>query len=130
MTKLSNLPYDQTLSAVRAPMVYKIPSFIPVRSAVSLLELIRETHQSIEVAINICKGKKVAVVFRDDEWALLSKTLDMDAHSANFEYGLRQDIDSALGRAVVIDIDPLATLRRKLQRIERRIKAAVQKAEA
>ncbi len=127
---MTNLPYDHTLGAVRAAKVYKIPSFIPLRSVVSLLELIRETRQSIEIAINICKGKKVAVVFRDEDWALLSETLDMDAHSANFEHGLRHDIDSALGRAVVIDIDPLATLRGKLQRIERRIKATVRKAGA
>ncbi len=127
---MTNLPYNQTLGAVRVPKVYKIPSFIPLRSVVSLLELIRETRQSIEIAINICKGKKVAVVFRDDDWTLLSETLDMDAHSTNFEHGLRKGIDNALGRAVVIDIDPLATLRRKLQRIERRIKAAVRKVEA
>ncbi len=130
MTKSSNLPYDPTLGAVRVPRVYKIPSFIPLRSVVSLLELIRETRQSIETTINICKGKKVAGVFRDDDWALLSETLDMDAHSANFEHGLRKDIDNALGRAVVINIDPLAALRRKLYQIERRIKAAVRKAEA
>ncbi len=127
---MTNLPYDQTLGAVRVPKVYKIPSFMPLRSVVSLLELIRETRQSIEIAINICKGKEVAVVFRDDDWALLSETLDMDAHSANFEHGLRKDIDNALGRAVVIDIDLLATLRREFQRIERRIKAAVRKEEA
>ncbi len=127
---MTNLPYDQTLGTVRVPKVYKIPSFIPLRSVVSLLELIRETRQSIEIAISLCKGKKVAVVFRDDDWALLSETLDMDAHSANFEHGLRKDIDNALGRAVVIDIDPLVVIRRKFQRIERRIKVAVRKAEA
>ncbi len=130
MTKLSNSPCDETLDTASVPKAYKIPSFIPLRSAVSLLEFIRETRQSIETTINICKGKKVAVVFRDDDWALLSETLDMDAHSANFEHGLRKDIDNALGRAVVINIDPLAILRRKLYEIERRIKAAVWKAEA
>ncbi len=130
MTILPDSPCDETLDAVHVPKVYKIPSFIPLRSAVSLLEFIRETRQSIEITINICKGKKVAVVFRDDDWNLLSETLDMDAHSANFEHGLRKDIDNALGRAVVIDIGPLTALRRKLQQIERRIKAAIRKAEA
>ncbi len=130
MAILPNSLSDETLAAVQVPKVYKIPSLIPVRSVVSLLEFIRETRQSIEIAINICKGKKVAVVFRDDDWALLSETLDMDAHSANFEHGLRKDIGNALGRAVVIDIGPLTALRRKLYQIERRIKAAVQKAEA
>ncbi len=130
MTKLSNLPYDQTLGAVGVPKVYKIPSFIPLRSVVSLLELIRETRQSIEIAVNVCKGKKVTVVFRDEDWALLSETLDMDAHSANFERGLRKDIDSALGRAVVLDIEPFTTLRKKLHQFERMIKAAIRKVEA
>ncbi len=130
MTILSNLPCDETLAAVRVPKVYKIPSFISLRSVVSLLELIRETRQSIEIAINICKGKKVAVVFRDDDWALLSETLDMDAHSANFERGLRKDIENALKRAVVLDSGPLTTLRRRLHQIERRIKTAIRKAEA
>jgi hypothetical protein len=130
MTKLPNSPCDETLDAVRVPRIYKIPSFIPLRSIVSLLEFIRETRQSIEIAINICKGKKVAVVFRDDDWNLLSETLDMDARSANFEHGLREDIESALGRAIVLDIDPLVTFRRKLRQIERRIKTAIRKAEA
>lgn len=110
--------------------VYKIPSSIPLRLAVSWLEFLRETRESIEIITSICRGKKAVVVFRDDDWNLLSETLGMDAHSANFEPGLRQDIDNALGRAVVIDIDPLATLRRKLYQIERRIKAAVRKVEA
>jgi hypothetical protein len=127
---LSDSPCDETFDAARVPRIYKIPTFIPLRSVVSLLEFIRETRQSIEIAINICKGKKVAVVFRDDDWNLLSETLNMDAHSANFERGLRKDIDSALGRAVVLDIKPLTTLRRKLRQIERRIKTAVRKAEA
>ncbi len=130
MTILPNSPCDETLDAVRVPKVYKIPSFIPLRSVVSLLEFIRETRQSIEIAINICKGKKVAVVFRDDDWNLLSETLDMDGHSANFERGLRKDIDSALGRAVVLDIEPFTALRKKLHQFERRIKAAIRKAEA
>jgi hypothetical protein len=127
---MTNLPYDQTLGAVRVPKVYKIPSFIPLRSVVSLLELIRETRQSVEIAINICKGKKVAVVFRDDDWTLLSETLVMDAHSANFERGLREDIDSALGRAMVLDIELFTILRKKLHQFERRIKAAIRKVES
>lgn len=130
MTILPNSSCDETLDAVRVPKVYKIPSFISLRSVVSLLEFIRETRQSMEITINICKGKKVAVVFRDDDWNLLSETLDMDAHSANFERGLRKDIDSALGRAVVLDIEPFTTLRKKLHQFEQRIKAAIRKAEA
>lgn len=110
--------------------VYKIPSSIPLRLAVSWLEFLRETRESIEIIASICRGKKAVVVFRDEDWNLLSETLDMDAHSANFEYGLRQDIDSALGRAVVLEIDPFTTVRRKLRQIERRIKAAAWKAEA
>ncbi len=110
--------------------VHKIPSSIPLRPVVSWLEFLRETRESIEIITSICRGKKAVVVFRDDDWNLLSETLDMDAHSANFEPGLRQGIDNALGRAVVIDIDPLATLRRKLYQIECRIKTAVRKVEA
>jgi hypothetical protein len=110
--------------------IHKVPSNIPLRLAVSWLEFLRETRESIEIIASICRGKKAVVVFRDDDWNLLSETLDMDAHSANFEHGLRNDIDNALGRAVVIDIDPLATLRRKLYQIEHRIKAAIWKVEA
>ena len=130
MTILPNSSCDETLDAVRVPKVCKIPSFISLRSVVSLLEFIRQTRQSIEITINICKGKKVAVVFRDDDWNLLSETLDMDAHSVNFESGLRKDIDIALGRAVVLDIEPFTTLRKKLHQFEQRIKAAIRKAEA
>jgi PHD/YefM family antitoxin component YafN of YafNO toxin-antitoxin module len=110
--------------------IHKIPSSIPLRPAVSWLEFLRETHESIETITSICRGKKAVVVFRDDDWSLLSETLDIDAHSANFEPGLRRDIDNALGRVVVIDFGLLTALRRKLHQIERRIRTAVRKAEA
>jgi len=110
--------------------IHKVPSSIPLRLAVSWLEFLRETRESIEIITSICQGKKVVVVFGDDEdWNLLSETLDMDSRSANFELGLRKEIESALGRVVILDICPSTTLRRKLHQIEHRIKAAIQKAE-
>ncbi len=110
--------------------VHKIPSSVPLRPVVSWLEFLRETRESIEIITSICRGKKAVVVFRDDDWNLLSETLDMDAHSANFEHGLREEIESALGRVVVLDINPFTTVRRKLRQIERKIRTAVRKAEA
>lgn len=111
--------------------VHKVPAGIPLRLALSWLEFLRETRESIEIITSICKGKKAVVVFGDaEDWKLLSETLDMDARSANFERGLRKDIENALGRAVVLDVDPLTKLRRKLRQIEQRIKTAIRKAEA
>jgi len=110
--------------------IHKVPSSIPLRLAVSWLEFLRETRESIEIITSICKGGKAVVVFGDDEaWNLLSETLDMDSRAANFERGLRKDIESALGPVVILDIGPLTTLCRKLHQMEHRIKAAIQKAE-
>jgi len=113
-----------------APRVYKIPRFIPIRLAVSWLEFLRETRQSIEIITNACKGKKTVMVFNDGDWEILSETLDLDARSGNFDNDLRKDILHALDLAVIIEINPLKALRRKIPYLESRIKKIVQKAEA
>jgi len=114
-----------------APLkINKIPSFVPIHLAVSWLEFLRETHQSIEIITNACKGKKTVMVFNDGDWEILSETLDLDARSGNFDKELRSDILRALDRAVTIEIDPLKTLRRKILYLEVRTKKAVQKAKA
>jgi hypothetical protein len=110
--------------------IHKIPSFIPIRLAVSWLEFLRETRQSIEIITNVCKGKKTVMVFNDGDWEILSETLDLDARSGNFDAELRKDILRALDGAVTIEIALLKMLRRKIPYLEARIKKAVQKVEA
>lgn len=112
------------------PQVHKIPRSIPIRLAVSWLEFLRETRQSIEIITHACRGKKTVVVFNDDDWEILSETLDLDARSGNFDEELRKDILRALDRAVTIEIAPLKTLRRKIPYLEARIRKIVKKAEA
>lgn len=110
------------------PKVYKVPRFIPIRLAVSWLEFLRETRQSIEIITNVCKGKKTVMVFNDGDWEILSETLDLDARSGNFDNDLRKDILTALDRAVTIEIDPLKDLRRKIRNLEARISNKIRKA--
>ncbi len=112
--------------------IHKIPSFIPIRFAVSWLEFLRETRESLEIILNACKGKKTVMVFNDGDWEILSETLDLDARSGNFDNELRKDTlrVRALDRAVTIEVDPLKTLRQKMTCLEARIRKIVQKAEA
>lgn len=112
------------------PKVYQVPSFVPIRLVVSWLEFLRETHQSIEIITNACKGKKTVMVFNDGDWEILSETLDLDARSGNFDNELRKDILRALDRAVTIEIDPLKALRRKIPYLETRTSNEIQKAKA
>lgn len=112
------------------PKVHKVPCFIPIRLAVSWLEFLRETRQSIEIITNVCKGKKTVMVFNDGDWEILSETLDLDARSGNFDSELRKDILRALDRSVTIEVDPLKSLRRKIPYLEARIRKIVKKAEA
>lgn len=112
------------------PQVHKIPGFIPIRLAVAWLEFLRETRQSIEIITHACRGKKIVMAFNDDDWEILSETLDLDARSGNFDSELRKDILRALDRAVTIEITPLKILRRKIPYLEARIRKIVQKAEA
>lgn len=127
-TLLEKLAASKKAHSVSLLKVHKVPSGIPLRLVVSWLEFLRETRESIEIIASICKGKKAVVVFGDDDWKLLSETWDMDARSANFERRLRKDIGGVLGRAVILDIDLLTALRKKLHQIERRIKTAIRKA--
>jgi len=113
-----------------APKVHQVPRFIPIHLAVSWLEFLRETRQSIEIITNACKGKKTVMVFNDGDWEVLSETLDLDARSGNFDNELRKDILRALDRAVTIEIDPLKALRRKIPYLETRTSKEVQKAKA
>ena len=110
--------------------IHKLPAFIPIRLAVSWLEFLRETRQSIEIITNACKGKKTVMVFNDEDWEILSETLDLDARSGNFDNDLRKDILTALDRAVTIEIDPLKALRRKIPYLGTRTSKEVQKAKA
>ncbi len=110
--------------------IHKLPAFIPIRLAVSWLEFLRETRQSIEIITNACKGKKTVMVFNDGDWEILSETLDLDARSGNFDNELRKDILRALDRAVTIEIDPLKALRRKIPYLETRTSNEIQKAKA
>lgn len=112
------------------PQVHKIPRFIPIQLAVAWLEFLRETRQSIEIITHACRGKKTVMVFNDEDWEILSETLDLDARSGNFNKELRKDIVRALDRAVTIEIAPLKTLRRKIPYLESRIRKIIQKAEA
>ncbi len=112
------------------PKIHKLPAFISIRLAVSWLEFLRETRQSIEIITNACKGKKTVMVFNYGDWEILSETLDLDARSGNFDKELRSDILCALDRAVTIEIDPLKALRRKIPYLEARTSKEVQKAKA
>ena len=110
--------------------IHKVPFFIPIRLAVSWLEFLRETRQSIEIITNACKGKKTVMVFNDGDWEILSETLDLDARSGNFDNELRKDILHALDRAVTLEIEPLKILRRKIGLLESRTNNEVEKVKA
>ena len=110
--------------------IRKLPAFIPIRLAVSWLEFLRETRQSIEIITNACKGKKTVMVFNYGDWEILSETLDLDARSGNFDNELRKDILTALDRTVTIEIDPLKALRRKIHYLEAWTSKEVQKVKA
>jgi hypothetical protein len=112
------------------PEVQKIPNSVPIRLAISWLEFLRQTRESLEIITNACKGKKTVMVFNDADWYLLAETLDMDSQSSAFDPNLRKEIRQALDRAATIEVDPLKLLRRKIPLLESRIKRLVRKADA
>lgn len=96
----------------------QIGPFVPKRLAVSWLEFLGEMRQDVETITNACKGNKTVMVFNDGDWEILSETLELDAHSGNFDKDLRKDILRALDRAFTIEVAPMRELRRKVRRLE------------
>ena len=112
------------------PKAKQIGPFVPRRLAVSWLEFLREIRQNIETITKACKGNKTVMVFNDGDWEILSETLELDAHSGNFDKELRKDILRALDRAVTIEVVPIKELRRKIRLLECKTQKELEKNKA
>jgi hypothetical protein len=100
------------------PKAKQIGPFVSRRLAVSWLEFLGEIRQNIETITRACKGNKTVMAFNNGDWELLSETLELDAHSGNFDKELRKDILRALDRAVTIEVAPVKELRHKIRLLE------------
>ena len=113
----------------RPVTIHKVLAGIPIRLAVSWLEFLRETRQSLEMIVKLAHKKSVVVIFRNEEdWSLIEETLRIDARSGNFDSDLRKDIERALdGMKEVPDFPSLIkTLRWKTGKLQKQINRVVQ----
>lgn len=95
--------------------------------ATRCLDFVQTVLRSVKTILDVCKGEKTVMVFNDGDWELLAETLDLDAHSANFDLELRRDILKALDRAAEVDVSPLRDIRRQgrlIKSLLRRVKRA------
>ena len=108
---------------LQALRIHKIPNVIPLRLAVSWLEFLRETRQTLALIQAAVHRDSVVMVWQRDDWNLLEETLEVDAISSHFELSLRTDIRKALDRGREIS-DLLSKVKEVLQkcwRLESRI---------
>jgi hypothetical protein len=109
--------------------VRKIPKGVPIRLAISWLEFLRETRQSLDLVLAGLRKDSIVIAWPPDDWELLEETLEMDANSSHFDRNLRRDIANALDHGRQLP-DPVASIRpilRKCAQIEGQIQRLIKR---
>jgi len=118
---------DETREIVEIK-VHKIPAWVSIRLAVSWLEFLRETRQSLDAITALLHKNSVVMVFKSDsDWHTIEETLRLDSQSGNFDRDLRRDIERALdGAKEICDLRSSVNLiRKKSGSIQKRIEKMI-----
>jgi hypothetical protein len=75
--------------------IHNKPRLIPMRLFVSSLELLRKL-QGVQILAAVADPDTAVLSMPKDAWKLIQETLCLDAESAAFEGGLRDEISRAL----------------------------------
>ena len=115
---------------LRPIKVRKVPAGVSIRLAVSWLEFLRETRQSLAAIAALLHKNSVVMVFKSDsDWHTIEETLRLDSQSGNFDCGLRRDIERALnGAKEICDLhSTIQRIRKKSGSIQKRIEKMIQR---
>ena len=128
-TLLDNLKESNKVH-LRPIKVRKVPAGVSIRLAVSWLEFLRETRQSLIAIAALLHKNSVVMVFKSDsDWHTIEETLRLDSQSGNFDRDLRRDIERALdGAKEICDLRSSVNLiRKKSGSIQKRIEKMIQR---